>query len=208
MTAPHSFEPTASALGSDRDGADAPAAYASSGTGLWLLLILLGSAFMGWYYYGKRPVARPPAPAMPLVVLPPIERPGETAAPAGDSVPAARLAMRRVGPMSPAHSAAASAAVPALAVVTAARPLFDRSPEPGYPPTALRRGEGGTVVVRVEVGADGVPGEIGLARRSGSRELDRAALMAVRDWRFRPATRDGLEVASVVEQPVEFRPRQ
>ena len=210
MTATPSFEPTAPALGSDRDHADAPATavYASSGTGLWLLLILLGSAFLGWYYYGKRPVARPPAPAMPLVVLPPIDRPGETGAALGEHGAPARLAVRRVGPMSPAQTAAASAALPALAVVTAARPLFDRSPEPDYPPTALRRGEGGTVVVRVEVGADGVPGEVGFARRSGSRELDRAALAAVRDWRFRPATRDGREVASVVEQPVEFQPRQ
>ncbi|WP_363796815.1 energy transducer TonB [Lysobacter firmicutimachus] len=207
MTAIQSFEPAAPAAGSERDAAEAPAAYASSSTGLWLLLILLGGAFMGWYYYGKRPVARPPAPAMPLVVLPPIDRPGE-AAPLDEHGTPARLAVRRVGPMSPTQSAAANAALPALAVVTAARPLFDRSPEPDYPPTALRRGEGGTVVVRIEVGADGVPGEVGLARRSGSRELDRAALTAVRDWRFRPATRDGTEVASVVEQPVEFRPRQ
>ena len=42
----------------------------------------------------------------------------------------------------------------------------------------------------------------------GLRDLDRAAMTAVRDWRFKPATRNGREVASVVEQPVEFRPLQ
>ncbi|WP_206413263.1 energy transducer TonB, partial [Lysobacter enzymogenes] len=76
------------------------------------------------------------------------------------------------------------------------------------PAAALRRGEGGTVVLRVNVGADGRADEVAVARRSGSRELDRAAMVAVRDWRFKPATRNGREVASVVEQPVEFRPMQ
>ncbi|MGO4780502.1 energy transducer TonB, partial [Lysobacter sp. 2RAB21] len=107
-----------------------------------------------------------------------------------------------------AKAAAQRKALAAKPRATDARPIASRSPEPRYPVTALRRGEGGTVVLRVNVGADGVPDDIAVARRSGSRDLDRAAMLAMRDWRFKPATRNGREVASVVEQPVEFRPAQ
>lgn len=193
----------------DLDAAPAPEAAietASSSTGLWLLLLLLGATFMGWYYYGKRPPAPPPAPAMPLVIVPPIDR----TMVAGEAAPA--VAARKAAVAAAAAEAATKPATPAVATTepapaTEALPLAAGNPEPRYPSGALRRGEGGTVVLRVNVGADGKPEEVEVARHSGSRELDRAALVAVRDWRFRPATRDGREVASVVEQPVEFKPR-
>lgn len=193
----------------DFDATPAPEAdaieVAPSSTGLWLLLLLLGAAFMGWYYYGKRPPAPPPAPAMPLVIVPPIER--NAVAEATPSI------ARKTAVAAAAAEAAAKPVTEATAKIdpprsTEARPLAADNAAPRYPAGALRRGEGGTVVLRVNVGADGLPEEVEVARHSGSRELDRAALVAVRDWRFRPATRDGREVASVVEQPVEFKPRQ
>ncbi|WP_081930790.1 energy transducer TonB [Lysobacter antibioticus] len=178
---------------------------APSSTGLWLLLLLLGATFMGWYYYGKRPPAPPPAPAMPLVIVPPIER--NAVAEATPSI------ARKTAVTAAAAETSAKPVTEATAKIdpprsTEALPLAADNAAPRYPAGALRRGEGGTVVLRVNVGADGLPEEVEVARHSGSRELDRAALVAVRDWRFRPATRDGREVASVVEQPVEFKPRQ
>ena len=77
--------------------------------------------------------------------------------------------------------------------------------QPKYPPTAYRNREQGSVLVRAEVDADGVPGEVALVRRSGSRDLDNAALAAVRQWHFRPAIENGKAVASAVEVPVDFR---
>ena len=59
--------------------------------------------------------------------------------------------------------------------------------------------------VRAEVGATGTPSSVTLVRRSGSRDLDRAALDAVREWHFRPAIENGKAVASTVEVPVDFR---
>ena len=50
-----------------------------------------------------------------------------------------------------------------------------------------------------------VPGKVELAQRSRSRDLDRAALAAVRGWTFEPALRDGKPVASTVQVPVDFR---
>lgn len=197
----HSIDPN-TPHSHERDGQSAAEAAAiqaaPSRSGLWLLLLLLGVAFVGWYLYGKRAPVAPPAPLPPIVALPPLDRGANEAG-------AVATANNKPATTQSATPAKAVAAKPRS---TQASPIASRSPEPRYPATALRRGEGGTVVVRVNVGADGVPDEVAVARRSGSRELDRAALTAVRDWRFKPATRNGREVASVVEQPVEFRPLQ
>ena len=77
---------------------------------------------------------------------------------------------------------------------------------PSYPPEALRNGERGTVVVRISVGADGVPVDVGIERSSRSRELDRAALDAARRWRVRPAASGGQGSQGDVLVPFEFAP--
>jgi protein TonB len=87
-------------------------------------------------------------------------------------------------------------------------PMAGQTPPPDYPAAALRRGDAGTVMVRVEVGADGVPTDVSVEARSGSRDLDRAALDAVRRWRFNPAQRDGQPVASSVVVPIDFNLQQ
>lgn len=84
------------------------------------------------------------------------------------------------------------------------RPVVLSRPPLKYPADAQRRGETGKVVVRIDVGSDGIPTDASLISRSGSRALDRAALQAVRQWRFRPAQRDGQTVAGSVEVPIEF----
>lgn len=83
-------------------------------------------------------------------------------------------------------------------------PIPGQTPSPRYPASALRRGEEGTVIVRAEIGPDGVPTSTSLARGSGSRDLDRAAVDAVRRWRFRPATVDGRPTVDTVLVPIEF----
>lgn len=85
-------------------------------------------------------------------------------------------------------------------------PVAGRTPAPRYPFRALRRGESGTVRVRVEVGPDGRPSEVSVAQASGSRLLDRAAVDAVRRWRFQPARRDGEAVTGTVIVPISFSP--
>ncbi|HLM54425.1 MAG TPA: TonB family protein [Pseudoxanthomonas sp.] len=83
-------------------------------------------------------------------------------------------------------------------------PMPGQTPAPRYPPAALRRGEGGTVLVRVEVDVRGMPAGVALVRQSGSRDLDRAAMEAVRQWRFRPGQRDGRPVAGNLVVPIDF----
>ncbi|MCL7713920.1 energy transducer TonB [Stenotrophomonas mori] len=87
-------------------------------------------------------------------------------------------------------------------------PLPGHSPPPTYPPAALRRGESGTVVVRVDVDAGGRPLDARIIQRSGSRELDRAALAAVRGWRFEPARSNGQPMVGSLEIPFDFQPAQ
>ncbi|MGN7725358.1 energy transducer TonB [Luteimonas sp. 22616] len=107
-------------------------------------------------------------------------------------------------PTAPAQAPAATAAGGATTGDTP--PMVISSPPPVYPRAALRRRESGDVLLRVHVGADGVPHAVDLIRGSGSRYLDRAASDAVRKWRFRPAMRAGQPVSGQVQVPISFNP--
>jgi protein TonB len=79
------------------------------------------------------------------------------------------------------------------------------NPPPEYPAAARRRRIEGTVLIDVAVGSDGRPTAVQLASSSGEELLDRAALAAVRAWRFVPAQRGSDSVAGQVRVPMRFR---
>lgn len=106
-------------------------------------------------------------------------------------------------PAPPPVAAAAPAARP-IAPGAFSQPQPISSPAPRYPARALRRGDQGTVLVSARISPDGVPLAVDVARSSGSRLLDRAAVDAVRRWRFRPAMADGRPVAGRVQVPITF----
>lgn len=106
----------------------------------------------------------------------------------------------------PAATGPGTAAAPATASAQP-MPIAGQSPPPSYPAAALRRGEAGSVVVRVEVDATGYPNNVTLIQRSGSRDLDRAATDAVRRWRFTPAHSNGQAVPGSIEVPFDFKPQ-
>ncbi len=113
-------------------------------------------------------------------------------------------------PETPSATAPATAAAPGNQAPTLAPndipvPIPGQSPAPDYPAAAMRRRISGTVAVRVEVGTDGVPTHVVVENSSRNRDLDRAALEAVRTWRFQPAQRDGQAVASSIVIPVDFK---
>jgi protein TonB len=76
---------------------------------------------------------------------------------------------------------------------------------PRYPESARRRGDQGRVIVRVSVSAEGEPLTLSIAHSSGSTALDEAALSAVRQWRFVPASQAGHTVAAQADVPIVFR---
>jgi protein TonB len=79
------------------------------------------------------------------------------------------------------------------------------SPAPVYPRKALHAGLSGSVEIEVVVGVDGVPLTARIARSSGHRALDEAALAAVLSgWRFQPRMRDGEAVEAVARVPIDF----
>jgi protein TonB len=166
--------------------------------------------------------ALPPLLAVSIVEPPPADPPqAPTLAPppAASAPPPAATAPRaarpqRIAPTMPAAppsrpaltapAASRSTPQPSAAIVSAAVDYASVS-RPPYPAAAALRGAEGEVLVRVLVGLDGRPARAVLARSSGDRDLDRAALAAVRGWRFRPALSDGAPVAAWVEVPVVFR---
>lgn len=93
---------------------------------------------------------------------------------------------------------------PAVASADASLPRLVHAPPPEYPREALRARASGEVLIRIDVGPDGAPASLELLRSSRNRSLDRAALQAVRGWRFEPAMRDGVAVAASVQQTVSF----
>lgn len=80
------------------------------------------------------------------------------------------------------------------------------NPAPIYPASARRMGESGTVLLRVVVDENGRPESIKVASSSGFERLDRAAIDAVRRWKFVPARQGDRAVKAAVEVPLEFFP--
>jgi periplasmic protein TonB len=81
---------------------------------------------------------------------------------------------------------------------------YGSSTRVAYPVEAARRGEHGTVVLRVLVGVDGNPQIVEIETSSGSSRLDTAARNAVARWNFRPGTRNGEPCSAWARVPISF----
>jgi protein TonB len=73
-----------------------------------------------------------------------------------------------------------------------------------YPREAIALHQQGTVILRVLVGADGVPRDVEIEKSSGSRSLDSAARDAVKRWTFQAGTRNGARAALWARVPIKF----
>ncbi|GAB3751099.1 energy transducer TonB [Lysobacter olei] len=80
------------------------------------------------------------------------------------------------------------------------------TPPPDYPLDLACSQVGGTVELLVTVGPDGAPTGIQVARSSKVEALDAAAQTAVRNWKFKAATRNGQPTTSKLQVPVKFTP--
>ena len=173
---------------------------------------------------GKSDVNRVPRPALPgHVLLDPAARPKNTAGQdppwhtenisrAGSNRPAATTGPAADGPAGPVEKPAAGN-VPSIAppVPGDGRPAaFTPAavlslPTPEYPPRSRRLGEEGSVLLEVEVLPDGRAGRVRVLQAPPHARLTEAAIEAVRQARFRPATAGGVPVRSVLEVPIRFR---
>jgi protein TonB len=191
MSTPNPNDP-----GYNRVDPDAPVVAPSRNSSalLWILLLVALIALALWWY-SKRPAAEPMT-APVVTEQPAAVDEGATTSPTAAADKAARK---------PAEKPQAKPK-PIAKITRDPSPLASNQ-APKYPPQALRSGVEGSVNVRVEVDASGVPTDVKVVERSGerSRDLDRAVTDAVRRWRFEPAMKDGKAVAGAVVVPVEFK---
>ena len=75
---------------------------------------------------------------------------------------------------------------------------------PPYPRHAREMGWEGTVLLRMEIGPDGMVAQLKVQRSSGHRLLDQAAITAAQRWRFVPETDGGFTMPAIVDVPVRF----
>ncbi len=148
----------------------------------------------------------PPSP-QPLAIADPIPAPNAPivtpAAPA--PLPPVSAPVAAAPSLAPATPPAAPPALPAPKIELPRSDVDHLSnPVPPYPPVSKRLGEEGTAVVRIYVGADGLPQKAELLTSSGFERLDAAAVAAVMKWRFKPGTRGGVGEAMWVSQPIPF----
>ncbi len=74
-----------------------------------------------------------------------------------------------------------------------------------YPVESLRKGETGSVTIRVRINADGNPSDAKVEQSSGFRNLDRAARQAVMRWTYAPKIVNSVAVESEILVPVDFK---
>jgi protein TonB len=78
-------------------------------------------------------------------------------------------------------------------------------PKPEYPASSILRGEVGTVLCTIQIGADGRVTDVAITRSSGHERLDRSAVDALRRWIFEPAKADDRAIPSRFVHQVVFR---
>ncbi len=142
-----------------------------------------------------------------LAVVEPLPPPVATVAEPSPAPPRREPTRDRLRPPpepTPEPSSAATAAA-AQPFVEAQR-CADNVP-PQYPDHERRAGHEGVVVLAVSIDSLGAVTGIELRTPAPFPGLNREALRAVRAWRFVPARRDGVPVASTTEVVVEFRLR-
>ena len=84
-------------------------------------------------------------------------------------------------------------------------PRPQRTVSPDYPSRARKKGTTGLVRLSLLVGVDGRVRDVRVLESSPPGVFDEAAIAAVRNWTYSPATYEGQPVATRVTQPIDFR---
>ena len=144
-------------------------------------------------------------------ILPPDTSPSVAETPYAEPEPERSWSLVPVRAKAPVAEAVPAASPPVPASVGAiaspevrAEPQAD-NPPPEYPEAERVRGHEGNVRVLVFVDENGLVRAAELIEASPHAGLNRAALRAVRAWRFTPARRDGAAIAGTTEVTIEFR---
>lgn len=83
------------------------------------------------------------------------------------------------------------------------RPVPVKTPPPQYPTQLRREGVTGLVAIRVVIDESGNVTECTVTKSSHP-EFEQPALAAIRNWKFRPASKGGTPVKSHFIVPIKF----
>lgn len=200
------------------------------GRPLWTFLLLSLLLHAVLLRISIQPTLAPPTPVLEVRINAPVKRVQPSApAPAPTQAkpaqrkpelqasspvkPLATEILPSTAPTVPVPTPSASTPTPAL---RADKPgaegksgvIFDaaylRNPPPEYPPQSRTLEEEGVVKLKVRVSVEGRALTVEMAKSSGFKRLDAAALEAVRQWRFVPAKQDGQALEDTVIVPLRF----
>lgn len=156
-----------------------------------------------------RPIVPVAAPSERAVTLPVEPQPPARLEPdllTVDEPPLSPTDSEETAPDAPAYETAGTADTAQEAALTLPRTdaAHLNNPAPHYPALSRRLGEQGRVLLDIYILPDGTVGDIKLNTSSGYPRLDKAALDAVRSWRFVPAKRGDEPIPYWYVQPVTF----
>jgi protein TonB len=143
-------------------------------------------------------LALPQAPETPQFSVPAPQSDEKPAVPREDKAAQAT-------PAPSAQRPAPAAETPVKTTPPISDAAYLQNPQPRYPMSARRRGEQGTVLLKVLVSREGSAASVSVAASSGSTSLDEAALEAVRRWRFVPAKRGAQPIEAWHLVPIVFK---
>jgi protein TonB len=85
-------------------------------------------------------------------------------------------------------------------------PKLVKQTVPVYPEEARKKGIQGEIMVQILVGTDGSVKEATIvSNKTGSKDFEKAALDAVKQWKFEPGKLDGKPVEVNVVVPIKFK---
>lgn len=158
------------------------------------------------------------APPPPDPVAEPVERPLTLASPEPVRItapppivqvptpPVVAATVQRPEPAPPPPPMPAVVAAPSIVTVNDLGARLLKAKSPTYPIESRRKREQGVVVLRVTVSEQGQVEDLAIERTSGHERLDKAALAAVRGWRWSPTVANGapVRVRGLVRIPFEL----
>lgn len=156
-----------------------------------------------------KPVPKPQPKPQPKPKPQPLPKAVASPDPAPATAPTGTLDPEPTAPATPtpaptAAQASTDTAAPAAVVMPSSSAAYLNNPRPSYPSISRRMGEQGKVMLRVFVNAQGQPEQIQIQQSSGFDRLDKAAVDAVRRWKFTPGSRNGVAEAMWNIVPINF----
>ena len=144
----------------------------------------------------------PPAPR-PMAIADPTPAPNAPTGVLTPQPPAPPIDAPVAETAAPASPPAAPPAPPSIQLPSSDADYL-QNPRPAYPAISKRLGEQGKVIVRVYIGADGLPQRAELSKSSGYDRLDQLSISTVMRWKFVPGKRNGVPTAMSYNVPFNW----